>query len=279
MNTVSYRAVREVRNRLFTKLQRLSLQFYSQKRTGELMSRIVNDVARINNAISFALRDLIHEFLRLLIYITIVFSIGGKMALITLLLLPLIIAPAVKIGKKLKKISTRTQEKIADITSLLSETISGVRIVKAFSMEDYEIGRFKEQNRQFFNFLLKAAKRSLLSTPLSEIAGAMSATLILYLWGREVVQGNISFGAFGLVMGSLMSLMQPLKKLTEVHFITQEGLAASNRIYQVLEEESTIKEAPSAIALLIEEVKGRIQRKAGVVEGGAPRVMIHLENL
>ncbi|MBN2120443.1 MAG: ABC transporter ATP-binding protein [Candidatus Omnitrophica bacterium] len=249
MNSVSLRAVMDVRNRLFEKIQQLSLDFYSEKRTGELMSRIINDVGRINYAISFAFRDLVHELLRFLIYLFFVLAVGGKMSLVTLILLPLIIAPATRIGKKLKKISTQTQEKIADITSLLSETISGVRIVKAFSMEDYEIGRFKAQNRDYFRFLLKATKRNLLSSPISEFAGAIAATLVLFLWGREVVQGNISFGAFGLVMGSLMSLMQPLKKLTDVHFITQEGLAASKRIYAILEEEPSVKEVPQALSI------------------------------
>jgi len=163
--------------------------------------------------------------------------------------MPLIVWPAIRIGKKLKKITTRTQEKNADITSLLSETISGVMIVKAFSMEDYETDRFKSENRKFFHFLLKAAKRNLLSTPISELAGALAATIILVLWGRQVLQGDISFGAFGLVMGSLMSMMQPLKKLTSVHFITQQGLAASERIYAVLDEENPIREDPSAAAI------------------------------
>jgi len=249
MNAVAYRTVREIRNRLFEKLQSLSLDFYSQKRTGELMSRITNDVRYINNAISFALKDLIHESLRLFIYIFFAISIGGRISLVTFLLLPLIVLPAVRIGKKLKKISIQTQEKMADINSLLSETISGVRVVKAFSMEDYEIDRFKRQNQQYFRYMLKAAKRNLLSTPLSEFVGAIAATVILVLWGREVVQGNISFGGFGVVMGSIMSIMQPLKKLTGVHFVTQEGLAASNRIYELLDEEISIKEIPNAITI------------------------------
>lgn len=249
MNAVAYRTVREIRNKLFDKLQQLSLSFYSRKRTGELMSRIVNDTGYINNAISFAFRDLIHESLRLFIYIFVIFSVGGKMSMVTFLLLPLIVWPAAIIGKKLKKISTQTQEKIADINSLLSETISGVRIVKAFSMEEYESGRFKAQNRQFAQYLLKATKRTLLSTPLSEFVGAIAATIVLALWGREVVRGNISFGGFGVVMGSLMSLMQPLKKLTGVHFITQEGLAANKRIYEILDEKIAVKEAPDAISM------------------------------
>jgi len=249
MSMVAYRTVMDVRNKLFEKLQILPLDYYSRKRTGELMSRVLNDTALINNSISFALKDFVHELLRLFIYTFFVFSVRGMISIVTLILLPLIVWPAIRIGKKLKKITTRTQEKNADITSLLSETISGVRIVKAFSMEDYETDRFKSENRKFFHFLLKAAKRNLLSTPISELAGALAATIILVLWGRQVLQGDISFGAFGLVMGSLMSMMQPLKKLTSVHFITQQGLAASERIYAVLDEENPIREDPSAAAI------------------------------
>ncbi len=213
------------------------------------MSRITHDVGYINNAISFAFRDLIHETLRLIIYMVFAFAIGGKVAFITFIFLPLIVLPIAKIGKKLKKISSLTQEKVADITSLLSETISGVRIVKAFSMEEYEISRFRAQDQRYFRYLIKATKRMLLSTPISELAGAVATTVILVIWGRELIQGNISFGGFGVVMGSLMSLMQPLKKLTSVHFITQQGLAANQRIYEILDTENSIKEAPGAVSI------------------------------
>ncbi len=251
MNTVAYRTVKEVRNKLFEKLQELSLAFYSRQRTGELMSRITNDVGCINSAISFAFRDLIHESFRFLIYIGFAFTIGGKVALVTVIFLPLIVLPIAKIGRKLKKISTQTQEKMADINSLLSETISGVRIVKAFSMEEYELKRFKTQNQRYFRYLMKATKRMLLSTPISELAGAIATTVILAIWGREVARGNISFGGFSVVMGSLMSLMQPLKKLTGVHFTTQQGLAANKRIYDILEAEVSVKDSPGAIKMPI----------------------------
>ncbi|MCF7907959.1 MAG: ABC transporter ATP-binding protein/permease [Candidatus Omnitrophica bacterium] len=251
MNAVAYRTVREVRNKLFQKLQELSLAFYSRQRTGELMSRITNDVGCINNAISFAFRDLIHESFRFLIYVGFAFAIGGKVALITVIFLPLIVMPIARIGRRLKKISTQTQEKVADISSLLSETISGVRIVKAFSMEDYELGRFKAQNQRYFSYLMKATKRMLLSTPISEMAGAIATTVILAIWGREVARGNISFGGFSVVMGSLMSLMQPLKKLTGVHFTTQQGLAANKRIYEILDTEVLVKDSVGAIDIPI----------------------------
>lgn len=249
MNMVAYHTVREVQNKLFAKLQELSLDFYSRKRTGELISRIINDVGFINNAISFAFKDLIHESLALIIYLVFAFTIGGRIALITFLFLPLIVLPIARIGRRLKKISTQTQEKMADITSLLSETISGVRIVKAFSMEEYEVDRFRTQNQRYFRYLLKATKRILLSTPISEFAGAIATTIILLLWGKEVMQGNISFGGFGVVIGSLMSIMQPLKKLTGVHFIIQQGLAANKRIYEILDEEPSIREVPNAITI------------------------------
>ncbi|MBU2473515.1 MAG: ABC transporter ATP-binding protein/permease, partial [Candidatus Omnitrophica bacterium] len=212
----------------------------------ELMSRITNDVGCINNAISFAFRDLIHESLRLIIYLVFAFTIGGKVALVTVIFLPLIVFPISRIGKKLKKISTQTQEKMADITSLLSETISGVRIVKAFSMENYEMNRFRVQDERYFRYLMKATKRMLMSSPISELAGAIATTLIMVIWGKELIEGNISFGGFGVVMASLMSLMQPLKKLTEVHFITQQGLAANKRIYEILDAEVSVKDFPGA---------------------------------
>lgn len=249
MNMIAYRTTRDVRNKLFAKLQELSLDFYARKRTGELISRITNDVNIINHSISFALKDLIYESLRLVIYLFFAFSLGGEMALVTVLFLPLIVFPVVRIGRRLKKISRQTQEKVADITSLLSETIAGVRVVKAFSMEEYELERFKKHNNKYFKYMLKSTKRTLLSAPLSEIAGAIATTIIFFIWIDQIISGKISFGGFGVVMGSLMSIMQPLKRLTAVHFTIQKGTAAGKRIYEILDEEVSVKDNVDAIEI------------------------------
>jgi subfamily B ATP-binding cassette protein MsbA len=249
MNVVGQGVVREVRNKLYEKLQELSLEFYARKRTGELISRITNDVNFITHAISYALADLIYQSMQICLFTFLVFYIYWKLALISCVVFPLIIFPVVKIGKRIKKLSTETQKKIADLNSLLAETIQGAYIVKIFSRENYELERFKKINYHYYKFMLKSIKRTILLSPLTEFIGALGAVLILVIAGKEVIMGKLSFGVFGLFMGSLMSMIRPLKKLSNVYSINQQALAASRRIYDILEEEPTVKDKKAAVSI------------------------------
>lgn len=246
MNVLGQSVVYDTRNRLFAKFQELSLDFYTRKRTGELISRITNDVGLITNALSYGLTDLIYQTMQIIIFTFLVFYIHWKMAFISLVVFPIIIFPVLKIGKRIKKISHQIQRKMADLNSFLSETISGAYIVKAFCREDYEVSRFKEINHSFFKFTVKAIKRTLFSAPFTEFIGALVAVIILLIAGREVIEAKISFGVFGLFMAALLSMIRPFKKLSTVYSINQNALAASARIYEVLEEKPTVIEEKSA---------------------------------
>jgi len=246
MNKIGQGVVKEVRNALFKKMQDLSLEFYGKKRTGELISRITNDVGMITHAISYGLADLIYQSMQIILFTFLVFYIHWKLALISFVIFPLIVLPVIKIGRRLKKLSHQIQRKMADLNSLLAETIQGAYIVKVFSQEDYELKRFKEVNQHYYKFMLKSIKRTLLLSPLTEFIGALGAVIILMIAGKEVISGRLSFGVFGLFLGSLMSMIRPFKKLSNVHSINQQALAASQRIYDILEEEPKIKESPYA---------------------------------
>ncbi|RKY37492.1 MAG: hypothetical protein DRP72_03135 [Candidatus Omnitrophota bacterium] len=247
MNKVGQSVVREVRNKIYKKFQELSLDFYTRKRTGELISRITNDVGFLTNAISYGLTDLIYQSMQLALFTFLVFYIYWKLALISFIIFPLILFPVLPIGKKIKKYSLEVQKKMADLNSLLAETIQGVYIVKVFSREDYEYQRFKKINFDYYKYILKMAKRTILLSPLTEIIGALGAVAIFLIAGREVIEGRLSFGVFGLFLGSLMSMIRPLKKLSGVYSLNQKALSASKRIYEVLEEKPLIKEKEGAI--------------------------------
>ncbi|MFH1359933.1 MAG: ABC transporter ATP-binding protein [Candidatus Omnitrophota bacterium] len=247
MNLVSQCVMRDMRSRLYETIQNLSIDYFSKKRTGELIARITNDVLLVENAVSYGITDLFYQTFRILIFIVIIFSIHLKLALIVFVLFPLVAWPMSKIGKKLRKLSKSEQEKIADINSLLIETISGVRVVKAFGMEDYESHRFKSQNQQFFKVKMKSIMRLLLISPITEFIGVFVGLLVFWWMGKQVVQGAISFGVFALFFAALMSIISPLKKLSNVHAITQRALAASERIYDILETEPTVVEKANAI--------------------------------
>ncbi|MDP2924068.1 MAG: ABC transporter transmembrane domain-containing protein [Candidatus Omnitrophota bacterium] len=252
MNKIAQGVVRDVKDKLYAKFQDLSLDFYAKKRTGELISRITNDVNFIANALSYALTDLIFESMQIIVFGIVAFSIGFAMSwklFLVFLLFPAIFFPISKIGKRIKKFSREIQNKMADLNSLLTETIQGAYIVKVFCREGYELQRFKEINQQYYRFTMKSIKRTLALSPLTEFIGVVGAMAIMVVAGREVILGKVSFGVFGLFMASFMSMLSPFKKLSNVYAINQQAIPASERIYDILEEESKIKDVASATEL------------------------------
>jgi len=247
MSIVGQRCIKDVRNALYRKMHDLSLDFYSRKRTGELISRITNDVGMITNAISYGLTDLIYQSMQIALFTFLVFYIYWKMALISFVIFPLIIFPVIKLGKRIKKFSIQTQKSMADLNSQLAETIQGAYIVKVFCREGYEYKRFMKINQQYYKFILKSIKRIIILPPFTEFIGVLGAVAILIFAGKDVIEGRLSFGVFGLFMGALMSMIRPFKKLSAVYSINQQALGASGRIYEILDEPVKVKEKDNAI--------------------------------
>ena len=249
MSDIGQRVVRDIKSKLYAKIQSLSISYFTHKRGGELMSRITNDVKIVENAVSYGSTDLIYQSLQVVIFAIVIFFIYFKMALISFVFIPLIIFPIIKVGKALRKLSKRSQEKIADTNSLLYETIMGARIVKAFNMEEYEVNKFNKVNRDYYKLSMKSIKRTLLLNPSTEFLGVIVGVLVFFWGGREVIAGRLSFGVFGLFLGSLLSLIRPFKKISQVHALNQQAMAASERIHEVLETEASVKEAEHAKVL------------------------------
>lgn len=243
MSDIGQRVVRDIKSQLYAKIQSLSLNYFTHKRGGELMSRITNDVKIVENAVSYGSTDLIYQSLQVVIFAVVIFFIYFKMALVAFVFLPLISLPIIKVGKALRKLSKRSQEKIADTNSLLYETIMGARIVKAFNMEEYEVNKFNKVNADYYKISMKSIKRTLLLNPSTEFLGVIAGVLVFFWGGREVIAGRLSFGVFGLFLGSLLSLIRPFKKISQVNALNQQAMAASERIHEVLETEASVKEA------------------------------------
>jgi subfamily B ATP-binding cassette protein MsbA len=248
MKIIGQRCLRDVRNQLYSKFQDLSLGFYGKKRTGELISRITNDVNMITQAISNGLTDLVYQSLQVALFTMVIFYVYWKMALISLVIFPLVVLPVIILGKRIKMFALETQKRMADLNSRLTETIQGAYVVKVFNREQEESERFRNINQQYYKFIVKGTKRKIVLSPLTEFIGMLGAAVILLVAGKDVIEGQLSFGIFGLFLGSLMSMIRPLKKLSGVHAINQQALSASKRIYDILEEEVTVKEAPNPIA-------------------------------
>jgi len=246
MSDIGQRVIKDIRAKLYAKLQSLSLDYFTQKRGGELISRITNDVRLVENAVSYGATDLIYQTMQVVVFTLLTFFIYFKMALASFVLLPLISFPIIAVGKVLRKLSKKSQEKMADINSLLYETIIGTRIVKAFNMEDYEIARFNHINRDYYKLSMKSIKRMLALGPSTEFLGAIAGIVVFFWGGKEVIAGRISFGVFGLFLGSLLSLIRPFKKLSQVNSLNEQAIAASERIYEVLDTKPTVEEKPNA---------------------------------
>lgn len=253
MNDAAQRVIRDIKDIIYKKLLDLSMDYYSRHSTGKLMSRITYDAAVIRDSITTGLTDLLYQPIQLLIYfgilcaVKIYFAIPLYLLVVSVILFPLVVYPVAKIGKRLKAISRQSQEKMADITTTLHETISGMRVVKAFSMEDYEAEKFAKQNQQFYRLMMKSVKRMIVISPITEFVGVACIAVILWMAGKEIVSGAMSAGAFVTFLASLLSLMRPIKRLTNVYSINQQAMAAAVRIFEVLDTKTMVVEAPSAV--------------------------------
>ena len=246
MSAVGQRVMRDIRYQLYKKIQSLSLDYFSEKRTGELVSRITHDVNLIENAVSYAVTDLFRQTFMMIWWIATAFFIDPKSALVIFLIFPIIAIPMSNIGRFLKKIAKGIQEKMADISSLLLETISGVKVVKAFCNEDYEIERYRQRNHEYYKLRMKAIRRLILISPLTELIGGVFGVAMMIWFGRRILAGELSLGPFILFFGAIMSLISPIKKLSNVNALVQQGLAANTRIYEILDMDATVREKQDA---------------------------------
>ncbi len=246
MSYVGQRIVADFREKLYDHIQRLSLSFFTKTPTGILISRLTNDVTLIQGAVSSALTSVLRDSFTILALTGVVFYRDWKLACIAAIVLPLAAIPIVKFGEKLRKFSIKGQIRMGFITSLLQETISGNRIVKAFTMEDYESRRFAAQNDDFFRIIMKRQKIRALSSPVVEILGGVGIAGIVLVGGYAVIKGDSTPGTFGSFLAALFLLYKPFKSLSMVNDIVQGGLAAGSRVFELLDTQPEIRDTDGA---------------------------------
>ena len=255
MNDVSQKVIRDLRNLIYQKIIGLPLSFFGRSQVGALVSRITYDTVVIRDAISEGLTDVLFQppqivvNVVLLLWVRFMFGIPWSLVLIIFFLLPMIIYPVMRVGRRLKKISRAAQEQVADINSTLFESISGIRIVQGFGMEDYERGRFAKQNQSLYKTMMLSLSRMGIVSPLTEFIGFVCLGIVLWIGGREVIESQLSPGAFIAFLAALFSLLRPFKRLGRVYGINQHALAAAERIFQILDASSEIKEKENAAFL------------------------------
>jgi subfamily B ATP-binding cassette protein MsbA len=249
MSYVGQRIVAHLRQQLYDHLQRLPLSFFDRMPTGLLMSRVTNDVNLVQGAVSNAITGLLKDPLTLVGLLAVMFIREWQLSLISMVVLPFAFFPVVKFGRMLRRISTKSQESMGDISVILHETISGSRIVKAFGMEEYEKERFSRENIRYFRYLMKSVMVRALSSPMMEFLGGIAIVVVILYGGYRVIEGVSTPGEFFSFLGALLLLYEPIKRLSRVNNVVQEGIAAATRIYDILDTSPGIQDQPDAIDL------------------------------
>lgn len=246
----------DVREQMYKKFQRLPMAYFDRHQTGETMSYITNDVAAIQSALMGQLIELVTEGAILIGSIVLMVYLDWKLSLLTLVVIPLV-GQAMKIfGRKLKKNGTVIQERMADITSFLQESVSAVKVVKTFAREDYELKRFEHQNLLNFQAVMKNVQLTSLLSPTVEFLAAVSVTFIIWFGGLEVINGEMTAGALIAFLTYAVNLANPVKRLSRVYGNMQKAMAAVDRVFEVLDLPEPLSDKEGASQL--PEIKGHV---------------------
>ncbi|MCK5131826.1 MAG: ABC transporter ATP-binding protein [Candidatus Sabulitectum sp.] len=240
--------LRDLRVKVYSHLLKLDLGYFARSRSGELTTRITADVVRIKRTVTQSLITLVRQFFLLGVYFSITMWVSWKLTLVTIAVLPPSMALILLLGKSLRRKSHRSQEKMADFASFLTETITGVRVVKAFAMEDFEKKRFLKSVNAHRKYEISLRRMKALSGPMTEFLGAVAAGVILWYGGNAVIDGTgMSPGKFMVFLAAALSMMNPAKGISKTYASIQAGLAAGERVFGIIDTPPAIIEHRSAI--------------------------------
>ncbi|OQY02393.1 MAG: ABC transporter permease [Desulfobacteraceae bacterium 4572_130] len=249
MNYVGEEIIREFRNSLYEKIIDLPLSFFHEQKTGTLMSRITNDVNIVKSMVSIAVTSLLKDVFTVIGLIIVILYMDWKLAIGAFAILPMAFYPILIFGRRVRKYSTSYQEAMARLNIFLYETFSGIKILKTFTMEEFEKKRFYIKTHELFKFEMKSAIAKTLSSPVMEFLGGLGIAFVVWFGGSRVVAGISTPGTFFSFLTAVMMIYDPVKRLSRLNSTVQEGLAAINRIFDVVERETHIKELKKPILL------------------------------
>ena len=271
MVSIEQGVIRDLRSVLYGHLQELSLSFYHGRRTGMLVSRVTNDMEYLRAALASSISNLVKQGLTLMGALTWVFVTSWQLGLLSLLIVPPLGLTLVAVGRKMRKRSGHAQERMADMTAILQESIAGVRVVKAFAMEEFERGRFDRANQGFYRAFVHLRRVSAAAQPLSELAIVLVAVAMLWFGGREIFANRgLAPESFMLFVAALLTTLSPVKSLAEVNANIQQGVAAAQRVFSMLDTAPAITDHPGAGALPALADRIRYERVSFAYEPGRP---------
>ena len=245
MNYVGEHIIKRLRDALFDRIIGLPLAFFHKERTGVLMSRITNDVNVIKNMVSTAVTGSLRDVFTVIGLTGVILYRDWQLALIAIFVLPLAFYPMLEFGRRVRRFSTSSQVSMAELNAFLHETFTGNKIVKAFGMEATEKQSFFNKNQKVFRFEIKSFRAKALTSPVMEVIGGIGVALVIWYGGHNVINGTSTPGTFFSFMTAVMMLYTPVKQLMKLNNTVQQGLAASDRVFDILEARSDILDPAS----------------------------------
>ncbi|OGQ98791.1 MAG: lipid A export permease/ATP-binding protein MsbA [Deltaproteobacteria bacterium RIFOXYD12_FULL_55_16] len=249
LDTLGQTIIRDLRKNIFSHIHSLPISFFHNTPTGELIARVINDSALVQQAVSRALAGVFKDLFQVFGLVCVVVYLNWKLAIIGLVFLPLAFLPVAHFGRKFRKLSTTNQQTVAQISNILHETITGHKIIKAFSMEKYETKRFSETVDKLFSVIVKDIKNNSLQGPIMELLGGIGITAIIWYGGHQVINGHSTPGIFFAFLTSIIMIYNPIKGVSNINSAIQQGLAATTRIFALLDTQSSIHDQAGAVPL------------------------------
>jgi len=249
IRTAGQAAIQDIRDQMYSHAVNLSMRFFVNNSSGTLMSRILNDVNVMQSALSDVLVTILREATTMVALIGYAFYADWQMALMAFVVIPASAWPAAAIGKKIKKFSRRGQGAMGDVTAVLEQTFSGIKVIKAFGTEELEDKKFKQENNSFFRFIRKTFKYDAASSPVIELLTSFGVAAVLWYGLNRVIAEEITKGELFSILAAILMMYTPLKRLTRVNNVVQQALGAGERVFEVLDQQPEIVDAADALEL------------------------------
>jgi subfamily B ATP-binding cassette protein MsbA len=250
MADIGQRVVRDLRNRLLRHVLGQSAGFFARRTTGQLLSRLTNDVAQVQHAVSETVGDLLQESLALVGYASLLFYYDAGLALVCLTGAPLIVYPLAQLGRWLRRTTRRSQEALEHLSHVSAEAFLGHRIVKAFTAEEREAQKFEAASHRLYRTNMTVTRIVSVLPPLMELLGGMAIAVALWYGSRAIAAGRLTPGEFTSFVAALLLMYGPVKKLSRVNASLQQAIAAAERIFELLDQHTEVRERPGAPALM-----------------------------
>ncbi len=249
IRTAGQLAIQDVRNEIYRKNLRLELRFFNRHQTGGLMSRVLNDVNMMQDGVANIVTGIFRDGFSAVTLLGVLFYRNWQLAIVSLVVIPATVYPAQKIGRRIKKISQEIQGRIEVIAIILQETFSGIKVIKAFGLEEREVANFFKKNSDFYYYMRKSIKYESLSTPLMEFITSLGIAVVVWIGGYNVMHGKMTSADFVSFVAAMVIAYNPIRKLINSYNAVQRSLGASDRVFEIIDAQPEIFDLPESMTL------------------------------